>query len=167
MSKEILMHKGTALWLAKRTNLTNEQIAAFCNMHEIEVNAFRMGLHHNVVEVNPVDSFLLSEEMISECEENSSKRLESSTLEGKSNIRRTRQYAKKHEIVNAIFWMTTNYPNVLDSGIAKLFGCTKNLVVSIREKKYKEYDKVVPRHPVVVELCSQEDLDKIVLKYSK
>jgi len=39
--------------------------------------------------------------------------------------------------------------------------------LSIREKKYKEYDKVVPRHPVVVELCSQEDLDKIVLKYSK
>lgn len=165
MAKEVLMQKGTALWLAKNTNLSNRQIAQFCNMHEIEVNAFRLGIHQNVSPVNPIDSFLLSEEMISECENDSKKNLESTQLEGKITTRKTRQYAKKHEIVNAIFWIINKYPNLPDEGVAKLLQCTKNLVQSIRTKEYKEYDSLTPRHPVIVELCSQENLEKMLAKY--
>ena len=165
MAKEILMQKGTALWLAKRTKLTNAQIAEFCNMHEIEVNAFRMELHANVIEVNPVDTFLLSDEIIKKCEDDPKCKLESNQLEAQSKVRKTRNYAKKHEIVNAVFWILNKYPNIPDEKVAKLFKCTKNLVNAIREKKYKEYENLVPRHPVVLDLCTQEDLDKLLIKY--
>jgi len=166
MAKEVLMQKGTALWLAKRTNLTNEQIADFCSMHEIEVNAFRIGLHQNIIEVNPIDTFLLSDEMIKDCEADPKKALESTAMEVDLKTRKTRSYAKKHEIVNAIFWILNKYPEIPVEAIAKLLQCTKNLVISIKNKEYKDYDNLVPRHPVVVDLCSQEDLEKLIVKHS-
>lgn len=169
MSDGILMHKGIALWLAKRTTLSNKQIAVFCNLHEIEINAFRMGLEQNLVEVNPIDMMLLSEENIRAAEENSSLELEANTTEisGQKNARKSRAYMKRHEVVNAIFWMVNNYPDMPAAGIVNLFQCTKSLVTSIKEKTYKEYDNLIPRHPVVLELCTQEELDKVLIKYKQ
>jgi hypothetical protein len=167
MANEILMQRGTALWLAKHTSLSNKQIAEFCNLHEIEIDAFRSGLENNIVEFNPIDAFSLSEEMIKECEANEDKELISNQLDLKiKKVRKNRSYMKRHEIVNAIFWMINNHVNVPDLEISKLFNCTKKLVNSIREKNYKEYNNLVSRHPVVLELCNQETLDKLLLKYS-
>lgn len=166
MAKEILMQKGTALWLAKRTQLTNQQIADFCNMHEIEVNAFRMGLDSNVIEFNPIDSFLLTEEAIKKCEKDHKEKLVANQLTVKvQNVRKSRAYVKKHEIVNAILWVITKHSHIPNEAIAKLFKCTKTLVASIHDKTYKDYDTLVPRHPVTLELCTQEELDRMLAKF--
>lgn len=166
MANGILMQKGTALWLVKRTRLSNKQIADFCNMHEIEVNAFRMGLDQNIVEFNPIDMLLLSQEMIESCEKDAKKQLVANDLEMKvHNVRKSRAYMKRHEVVNAIFWILTKYPEISDEGIIKLFKCSKILIKSIREKTYKDYESLVPRHPIILELCTQEELDKILNKF--
>lgn len=166
MVNGILMQRGTALWLAKHTALSNKQIAEFCNLHEIEINAFRSGLENNIVEFNPIDGFSLSEEMIKDCEKDPEKKLVSNKLDLKiAKVRKNRSYMKRHEIVNAIFWMINNHADVPDAEISKLFNCTKKIVTSIREKTYKEYNNLVSRHPVVLELCNQETLDKLLLKY--
>ncbi len=168
MANGILMQKGTALWLAKRTNLSNKQIADFCNLHEIEVNAFRMGLDQNIIETNPVDMMLLSEEMIKKCENDANAKLEANTLDMKVvGVRKSRSYMKRHEIVNAIFWLMTKQPDLPNEAIVKLLKCTKTLVQSIRDKSYKDYENLTPRHPVVLELCTQEDLDKLLVKYEQ
>ena len=39
MSDKPLMPKATAVWLIDNTSLTFEQIAAFCGLHELEVQA--------------------------------------------------------------------------------------------------------------------------------
>lgn len=166
MANGILMQKGTALWLAKRTNLSNKQIADFCNLHEIEVNAFRIGLEQNITETNPVDMMLLSEEVIKECEKDHEKKLEANSLDMKVvGVRKSRAYMKRHEVVNAVFWLVTKHPALPNEAVVKLLKCTKTLVTSIREKSYKDYDSLIPRHPVVLELCTQEELDKMLVKY--
>lgn len=166
MASGILMQKGTALWLAKRTKLSNKQIADFCNMHEIEVNAFKMGLEQNIIEFNPVDMMLLSQEMIEKCEADHSKKLEATSLDMKIvKARKSRAYMKRHEVVNAVYWLITKYPDLPNEGVVKLLKCTKTLVSAIRDKTFKDYDSLTPRHPVVVELCTQEELDKVLGKY--
>jgi len=167
MASGILMQKGTALWLAKRTKLSNKQIADFCNMHEIEVNAFKMGLEQNIVEFNPVEMMLLSQEMIEKCEADDSKKLEATSLVDMKIVkaRKSRAYMKRHEVVNAVYWLITKYPDLPNEKIIKLLKCTKTLVSAIRDKTFKDYDSLTPRHPVVVELCTQEELDKALAKY--
>ncbi len=160
---DILMQKGTALWLAKKTNLTNEQIADFCNMHEIEINAYRKGLSNNIIEVNPIDSFVLSKEMIEECEQDKNKKLED--FEKNSLIKKTRKtlnYSKRHEIVNAILWVVKNHPAASSDKICKFLKISIKLVDSVKNKTIKDYDLITPRHPVGMDLCKQEDLDLFI-----
>lgn len=168
MSDNILMHKGIALWLAKKTNLSIYQIADFCNLHEIEVDAFRKGLNiHQLKEFNPINAGLLSEEIIAQCEQDSKKKLKTlvMTIEGKKP-RKSRSSAKKHEAPGAILWLLHKYAFLKDEHIAKLLGCTKTLVISIRDKSFKGYESLIPKHPVVLELCSQTELDKALVKHS-
>ena len=40
---ELLMPKATAVWLVENTALTFEQIAAFCTLHDLEVQGIADG----------------------------------------------------------------------------------------------------------------------------
>ena len=40
---EVLMPKATAVWLVDNTTLTFDQIAAFCNLHSLEVQGIADG----------------------------------------------------------------------------------------------------------------------------
>jgi Uncharacterized protein conserved in bacteria len=45
-----------------------------------------------------------------------------------------------------------------DSQIAKLVGITKNSVTSIRNKSYWNYNNLIPKDPVALNLFTQKDL---------
>jgi hypothetical protein len=164
---EVLMHKGIGLWLARKTKLTNRQIADFCKMHELEVYAFRNGNTGNVIAVNPVDAYILSEDMILMCEADAMNKLQSMKPPTALHQRKkTRTSAKKHGIVNAIFWCITQHPSLSNDAIAKLLCSTENLAKSIRAKEYKDYDTLISQHPVTLGLCTQRDLDIALSKIS-
>ena len=40
---ELLMPKATAVWLVENTALTFEQIAAFCSLHDLEIQGIADG----------------------------------------------------------------------------------------------------------------------------
>ena len=43
MSDSPLMPKATAVWLVENTKISFKQIAAFCNLHELEVKGIADG----------------------------------------------------------------------------------------------------------------------------
>jgi len=166
MSK-ILMKKGTAVWLARNTKLSDFQIASFCGVHELEVEMLKSS-DNKTVPSNPISSFLLSEEEIERCEKNPSSMLKESELPivGKK-IRKTKSSAKKNEVFNAILWFVENYSSLGDSVIAKFLGCGKTYVEQVRSKEMKDFDSIIPKHPVMLGLCSQDELDQLLSKKIK
>ncbi|MCS6854986.1 MAG: DUF1013 domain-containing protein, partial [Elioraea sp.] len=64
-----LMPKATAVWLIENTSLTFEQIAAFCGMHPLEVQAIADGDSAvGIVGLDPIANGQLTREEIARCE---------------------------------------------------------------------------------------------------
>ena len=50
-----LMPKATAVWLVENTALTFRQIATFCELHELEVQAIADGdVAYNIIGISPI-----------------------------------------------------------------------------------------------------------------
>src|SRR5690349_23963136 len=71
-----LMPKATAVWLIEKTALTFEQIADFCGMHPLEVQAIADGeVAQGIVGYDPVANGQLTLDEIRLCEADPSRRL--------------------------------------------------------------------------------------------
>ena len=89
-----LMPKATAVWLVDNTTLSFIQIAEFCELHELEVQAIADGdIAFNIMGISPVDTNQLTWEEIHRCEQDSSARLQASKME--LNVREQNAKAKK------------------------------------------------------------------------
>lgn len=160
MSEKILMNNGVALWLARNTKLSLEQIADFCHLHPLQVQNFRVNiLVEGVIESNPVDMSLLTLAEIKRCEENPSLKLE--TL---STGQKIRGNAKKEGVLDAVLWLIKKYSLLENSVIAKLLKCSSVVVRSVRSQSCKDYENIVPKNPVSLGLCTQKELDECVIK---
>ena len=74
---ELLMPKATAVWLIDNTTLTFDQIAAFCDLHPLEVQGIADGeVAVGIRGLDPVANGQVSREEIQRCEGDSSQRLE-------------------------------------------------------------------------------------------
>ncbi len=52
-----LMPKATAVWLVENTTLTFRQIAKFCEIHELEIQAIADGdVAYNIVGLSPINN---------------------------------------------------------------------------------------------------------------
>ena len=60
-----------------------------------------------------------------------------------------------------------NHPELKDSEVIRLVGTTKSTIESIRNRTHWNIGNIQPQDPVVLGLCSQIDLDKLVLRASK
>ena len=67
-----LMPKATAVWLVENTTLSFEQIADFCEMHSLEIQAIADGeVASHIMGLDPVaNGQLTSEEMNKFCQQN-------------------------------------------------------------------------------------------------
>lgn len=64
-----LMPKATAVWLIEKTALSFEQIAAFCGMHPLEVQAIADGeVAQGIVGYDPIANHQVTAEEIRRCE---------------------------------------------------------------------------------------------------
>lgn len=162
-----LMPKATAVWLIEKTALTFTQIAEFCGMHPLEVQAIADGeVAQGIVGYDPVANGQLTQEEITRCEADSSLRLHllPSTLPAPKRLRGARYtpVAKRNDRPDAIAFLLRNYPQLTEAQVSKLLGTTKDTIQKVRERTHWNSANIKPRDPVILGLCSQTDLNAAV-----
>jgi uncharacterized protein len=162
-----LMPKATAVWLIEKTALTFEQIAEFCGMHPLEVQAIADGeVAQGIVGYDPIANGQLTAAEIKRCEADPKARL---TLLAPANPlpRRTTgahytPVAKRNDRPDAIAFLLRNHPQLTDAQISKLLGTTKETIQKVRDRTHWNSANIKPRDPVFLGLCSQGDLNDAV-----
>jgi len=166
----LLMPKATAVWLIDNTALTFEQIAEFCGLHLLEVQAIADGdVSQGILGFDPVLNGQLTQENIDECCNDSSLFLTKSSsslpdTNAKSKGPKYIPLARRGDKPDAIAWIVKNHPEVKNSQISKLIGTTKDTIEKIRTRSHWNISNITPKHPVLLTLCSQEDLENAIIK---
>tara|TARA_B100001250_G_scaffold221631_1_gene190078 strand:- start:236 stop:817 length:582 start_codon:yes stop_codon:yes gene_type:complete len=164
MSNAPLMPMATAVWLVENTTLTFKQIAAFCKLHEVEVQGIADGeVAKGIKGYNPIISGQLTREEIELSSKDNDRALQikSSDIEISNIEKKIKKYiplSKRQDKPDSALWLIREHNILKDSQIAKLVGITKNSVVSIRNKSYWNYNNLSPKDPVALNLFSQKDL---------
>ena len=165
-----LMPKATAVWLVENTSLSFKQIADFCNLHEVEVQGIADGeVAKGIKAYNPIIAGQLTRKEIehSSKDEHRSLQLLKKEINISTNKRKKPKYtplSKRQDRPDAILWLIKNYPELLDTQIARLIGTTKNIVVSIKKRTYWNFNNLSPKDPIAINLCSQFDLENTLEK---
>lgn len=160
-----LMPRATAVWLVENTTLTFKQIADFCELHELEVQAIADGdVSFNIMGLNPLETNQLTAEEIKRCEADKRASLQANKLE--LNVREKNAKAKKllsptqrSDKPCAVLWIIKNCPEIIDSQICKLVGTTKPTIESIRNGSHRDMANIRPKNPVAVGLCTEKELE--------
>ena len=167
---DLLMPKATAVWLIDNTALTFTQIAEFCSLHDLEVQAIADGdVGMGIQGYNPVLNKQLTEEEIKRCEEDPSARLKRSGSALPEPTTRTKgpryvPLARRGDKPDAIAWIVKHHPDIKDSQISKLIGTTKDTISKIRDRSHWNISNITAKHPVMLGLCSQADLNAAIDK---
>lgn len=164
------MPKATAIWLIDNTTLTFKQIADFCGMHELEVKGIADGeVAVGVIADNPITSGQLDKEEIERCCKDPNAKLQlklSNAYETVSKVKKKgakyTPIARRQDKPDAIYWLIKNFPEIKDSTIIKLIGTTKATVDAVRNRTHWNMANIRQRDPVLLGICSQTDLDKVV-----
>jgi uncharacterized protein len=168
-----LMPKATAVWLVQNTALTFDQIADFCGLHQLEVQAIADGeVALQMQGLDPVGNGQTTAEEIEHCQKDPAARL---TLAAtavpevmfKHRGPRYTPIAKRQDKPDAISWLTKNHPELTDAQISKLIGTTKPTIAAIRERSHWNSPNIKPRHPVSIGLCTMAELDAAIARANR
>ncbi len=163
-----LMPKATAVWMVENTTLTFEQIAEFCGLHKLEVQAIADGeVAVGIVGLDPVFNGQLSAEEIKRCEADPRARLKMVKTDLPTPMMRTKgarytPVSKRGDKPDAIAYLVKNYPDLLDAQIARLLGTTKETIAKVRDRSHWNTQNIKPQNPVLLGLCKQADLDAAI-----
>ncbi len=162
-----LMPKATAVWLIDKTALTFTQIAEFCGMHPLEVQAIADGeVAQGIVGYDPVANGQVSAEEIRRCEADGEGRLKlmatAQLMPKKQRGARYTPVAKRNDRPDAIAYVLRSYPQLSEAQVIKLLGTTKDTIQKVRDRQHWNSANIKPRDPVILGLCSQTDLNAAV-----
>ncbi len=162
-----LMPKATAVWLIDKTALTFTQIAEFCGMHPLEVQAIADGeVAQGIVGYDPVANNQVTATEITRCEADDAARLKllppANPPPKKGRGARYTPVAKRNDRPDAIAFVLRNFPQLSEAQIVKLLGTTKDTIQKVRERSHWNSSNIKPRDPVILGLCSQTDLNATV-----
>jgi len=163
------MPKATAVWLVDNTKLTFRQIANFCGMHELEVQAIADGdVAAHIMGLSPVanEQLTLAEIRRAEAEPDTDLRMnERPEIDRliKKGARFVSQ-SKRTDVPSGIAWIVKNHPELGDAQIVKLLRTTKPSIVAIRERTHKNIHNIHPHNPVTLGLCGEADLAAAIAK---
>ena len=163
MTDKPFMPKATAVWLVENTKISFKQIAAFCELHELEVKGIADGdVAKGIKAYSPILAGQLTREEIEASSKDINRPLilNKKVLDIKSE-KKSNTYvplSKREDRPQAVLWLTRNYPQLSDGQIVKLVGSTKKTVELIRNKRYWNSSSLSPKDPVVSSLCSQADI---------
>jgi hypothetical protein len=162
-----LMPKATAVWLIDKTSLTFTQIAEFCGMHPLEVQAIADGeVAQGIVGYDPVANMQLTADEIKRAEADPQRQLKllpnASPLPKRHKGARYTPVAKRNDRPDAIVFLLRNYPQLTEAQIGKLLGTTKDTIQKVRDRTHWNSANIKPRDPVITGLCSQTDLNAMI-----
>jgi len=169
MTDKPFMPKATAVWLVENTKISFKQIAAFCDLHELEVKGIADGdVAKGIKAYNPILAGQLTRDAIEAASKdiNHPLILNKKVLDIKSE-KKSNKYvplSKRQDRPEAVLWLTKNYPQLSDGQIVKLVGSTKKTVGLIRNKRYWNSSNLSSKDPVVSNLCAQIDIKNAVDK---
>ena len=166
-----LMPKATAVWLVENTTLTFQQVADFCGMHALEVQAIADGeVAAGILGLDPVANGQLTQAEIKRCERSPEARLCLLRTElplshkmPKGGRARYMPVSKRQDRPDAIAWLLRHHVELSDAQICQLIGTTKPTIASVRGRTHWNTANIKPRNPVTLGLCSERELEQAVL----
>lgn len=168
-----LMPKATAVWLVENTSLTFEQIADFCGLHPLEVQAIADGeVATQMLGLDPVANGQTTASEIERCQKDPDARMKllETAIPPQYQRHKGPRYtpiAKRQDKPDAIFYLLRNHPELSDAQICKLVGTTKPTINSVRDRTHWNSPNIKARHPVGLGLCTLEELDQAVTKATR
>lgn len=161
---KLLMPKATAVWLIDNTTLSFEQIAAFTELHELEVQAIAdeevaVGMQG----IDPVQGGQLLMEDIRACEADQDQFLTLAKSDLPQPVVRHKgprytPVSKRADKPDGIAWLAKHHPELNDAQIGRLIGTTKPTIKAIRERTHWNTANLRPRSPVELGLCTQAEM---------
>ena len=165
------MPHATASWLVDNTSLSFEQIATFCGLHILEVQAIADDT--TATKLTGRDPLRAHELTTAEIElgQNDASHVLRMEREPEAATRtkgpRYTPVSKRSDKPDGIAWIIRNHPEVSDGQIGKLIGTTRNTISAIRDKSHWNMMNIVPKDPVTLGLCPQRELDATIAKAAK
>src|SRR5215210_7485913 len=165
------MPHATASWLVENSSLTFEQIAEFCGLHILEVQAIADDTAATkLTGRDPIRAGELTHEEIEKGRKDPDYRLQ--MHKAPDPVRRTRgprytPVSKRQDKPDGINWIIKNHPEVSDGQIGKLIGTTRTTIAAIRERTHWNMANITPKDPVTLGLTTQRELDAAVAKAAK
>ncbi len=166
-----LMPHATAAWLVDNSSLTFEQIAEFCGLHILEIQAIAdETTPTKLIGRDPIRAGELTQAEIDKAQADPSYAMKME--KGPDQLRRTKgprytPVSKRQEKPDGIAWIVRNHPEVSDGQISKLIGTTKTTIAAIRDKTHWNIQNITPKDPVTLGLSSQRELDAMIALAAK
>ena len=163
-----LMPKATAVWLVENTSLTFDQIAEFCGLHPLEIQAIADGeVGSQMQGLDPVANGQTTTEEIARCQADPEAHLKLSAQAMPPQVvkhkgPRYTPIAKRQDKPDAIAFLLRSHPELSDAQISKLIGTTKPTIAAVRDRTHWNSPNIKPRHPVGLGLCTLDELEDAV-----
>ena len=168
---QILMPKATAVWLVDNTSLTFDQIAAFCELHPLEVKGIADGeVARDIRGADPIANGQLSREELDRAGTDPKYRMKAQKSRHQELLKPVKKgprytpVSRRQDRPDAIAWFVRNHPEVTDAQIAKLLGTTKATIEAVRNRTHWNAPNLKPVDPVTRGLVGQLELDAVVKK---
>lgn len=169
---DVLYPKATAVWLVDNTALTFDQIAAFTDLHPLEVKAIADGESaRDIRGADPIANGQLSRDELDRAQADPAFRMTPSKSRHADLLKpqkkggpRYTPVSRRQDRPDAIAWFVRNHPEVTDAQIAKLLGTTKATIDTVRDRTHWNSAQIKPVDPVTLGLVGQLELDAVVRK---
>ena len=166
-----LMPHATATWLVDNSSMTFEQIAIFCGLHILEVQAIAdENTPTKLIGRDPIRAGELSQVELDKAQADPDYAM---VMEkGPEQLYRTKgprytPVSRRQDKPDGIMWIVRNHPEITDNQISKLIGATKQTITSIRDKSHWNMQNITPKDPVTLSLTTQRELDALVAAAAK
>jgi len=166
-----LMPHATASWLVDNTSLAFDQIAQFCGLHILEVQAIADDTAASkLTGRDPVRAHELTQDEIDRGQADPDYVLK--MTKGPEQVRRTKgprytPVSKRQDKPDGIAWIIRNHPEISDGAIGNLIGTTRTTIAAIRDRSHWNIQNITPKDPVTLGLTTQRELDTAVAKAGK
>ncbi|MDV6249002.1 cell cycle transcriptional regulator TrcR [Wolbachia endosymbiont of Zaprionus taronus] len=158
-----------AAWLVDNTGLTFNQIAQCCRLALEEVQDIA-DEEIEVEKYNPIISGIITEKEIDDCKKNPNRvpNLIIKNIKKRSkaigSILGFASKARRRDKPDAIYYLVKKFPILDNNVIAKLISTTNYTVEQVRDGSHHNMQNIKPQDPVLLGLCSQENLEAEVEK---
>ncbi|MEN2785907.1 DUF1013 domain-containing protein [Sphingomonas qilianensis] len=166
-----LMPHATASWLVDNTSLSFEQIAEFCGLHILEIQAIADDTAATkLTGRDPIRAHELTQDEIDKGQADPDYALQ--IIKGPEQVRRTKgprytPVSKRSDKPDGIAWIIRNHPEITDGAIGVLIGTTRTTIAAIRDRSHWNIANITPKDPVTLGLTTQRELDAAVAKAGK